>query len=117
MSDQQQPPEQLQAQLAQLLAQVQGQQPQPQAPVSAGWARPQVAPTEAQSVSIPIKLNTPSGSLRAYLNFDGSAASSPEALMALIESLERMGVPLDFWRAGAASGWGSGSRGGSGWRR
>lgn len=117
MADQTPPtPEQLQTQLNALLAQLQVQPPQ--APAS-GWARPQAsAAAEPQSVSIPIKINTPSGSLRTYLNFDGSAAQSPEALMALIESLERLGMPLDFWRGSGAGAWvaGRGNSGG-GWRR
>lgn len=107
----------VQAQLAHMLAQLQasGAQLHPQmAAQMTGWNKPVAPPEICAGVSIPIKINTPAGSLRVYLNYSGSGLANPETLMELVESLERQGVPLDFWRAGNAS-WGKGGSGS--WRR
>lgn len=77
-----------------------------------GWQRPQpLAASAPVGVAVPVSLETPSGKIRVYLHFDGSAASSPQALNALLEGLAAQGVPLDCWRArtdwrSGRSGWG-----------
>ena len=107
------------AQLAALLAQMQS------AGSPSAWAKPSPmaasAPAEVLGVSLPISLDTPSGKLRCYLNFPGSAAASPDALMALVQSLMNAGVPLDVWQP-KQQGWGNRSGGGynsnrGGWGR
>ena len=65
-----------------------------------GWQRPQpVAMSAPMGVAVPVSLDTPAGKIRVYLHFDGSAASSPQALNALPDGLAAQGVPLDCWRA------------------
>jgi hypothetical protein len=106
-------PEQIQGQLAEMLAKLQASGAQPQAAAS-GWAKPITAVSiMPNSVSIPLNLITPGGKLRTYLNFDGAAGQSQESLMALVESLHNAGMPLDFWKG--SDSWGKG--GGGGWRR
>ena len=119
------------AQLTALLAQMQAQMQASGATATANpsaWVKPATAhaPMEALGVSVPISLETPAGKIRLYLNFPGSAASSPQALMALIESLSAQGLPLDVWQQksgnGGNGGWGGGgNRGGynsnRGWGR
>lgn len=119
----------LNSQLAALQAQMQAQMQATGVTVSAApnaWAKPVTVPAmiEALGVSVPISLETPAGKIRLYLNFPGSAASSPQALMALIEALTREGVPLDVWqqKSGGNGSWGGGgNRGGynsnRGWGR
>jgi hypothetical protein len=107
MSEQQPTPD-MQAALSSLLSQFQGVSSQPQ---PTGWSKPQAAPQEIVGVSIPISIELPKGKIRCYLHFGGQAASSPDALLGLLESLEAMGLPLDVWRG---SGWDRGKRG---WRR
>ena len=102
------------SQLAALLAQMQaaGVATSQAAPAANGWNKPAaVAPTaEVLGVSIPISLDTPAGKLRVYLNFPGSCASSPAALMALVEQLAQSGMPLDAWQPKQqGSGWGGGN--------
>lgn len=80
---------------------------------AAGWQRPQpLAASAPVGVAVPVSLDTPTGKIRVYLHFDGSAASSPQALNALLDGLAAQGVPLDCWRA--RTDWRSGS---NGWRR
>ena len=112
------PNQDTQAQLAALLTQMQAAgMPLPTTIPSAGSAwgaqpKPQM-PTEVLGVSIPISLDTPNGKLRVYLNFPGSAASSPEALMNLVQQLANSGIPLDTWQPKQqGNGWGGGNRGG-----
>lgn len=97
-------PDQLQ-ELAGLLAKVQAQQP-------SGWQQATSAPAECLGVAVPIKLDTPAGQIRLYLNFPGSAAATPAALLALLEQLAAAGLPLDTWESKSA-GWGQ--RDGNGW--
>lgn len=111
------PADSLQA-LAGLLAQVQAQQPTP------GWQQTATAaPAECLGVSVPIKVDTPAGQIRCYLNFPATAASSPAALLALLQQLHATGLPLDTWQPKeSGGGWsGNSSRGGysgrNDWRR
>lgn len=111
----------MQAQLAALLAMMQNQGATA-APAVGGWGKPAAppAPAEVLGVSVPIKLDTPVGQIRLYLNFPASAASSPAALLALLESLSAAGIPLDTWqpKERESGGWGGGDQGnrsGGGW--
>jgi hypothetical protein len=109
-----------------------GQMQQSSATASAtpsAWSKPATpsAPAEILGVSIPINVDTPVGKVRVYLNFPGSAAASPAALLGLIEQLAAAGLPLDAWQpkdnggswGGNGSSWNrNGNRNNSnGWRR
>jgi hypothetical protein len=75
------------------------------------WNNAPKPQTEVAGVSIPLSLDTPKGKLRVYLSFPGTAAASPETLLNLIQQLDAMGMPLDFWSSG--SGWSGNSVKGS----
>jgi hypothetical protein len=72
-----------------------------------GWKKKQAATgnTEVKGVSIPISIETDNGKIRVYLHFDGSVASSPESLFALIEKLDSDGIPLDIWQGKKTGKW------------
>jgi len=98
---------------SELLAQLQGLLGQVQ--TGSTWNSAPKPQTEIAGVSIPISLDTPKGKLRVYLSFPGTVATSPEALMSLVQQLDSMGMPLDFWSSG--SGWFGNSVKGGGFRR
>ncbi len=76
------------------------------------WQQQPAAGTASPSgVSLPVKMQTPGGSLRVYMNF-GSEFASPEALNALIEQLNAAGVPLDLWQPKQSWSRGRGGNGG-----
>lgn len=84
---------------------------------TSGWSKPAstVAPMEIMGVSIPISLETQHGKIRVYLNFPGIAASSPQALLGLIDQIAEMGLPLETWQSrpnNSGSSWGGNSNGG-----
>lgn len=90
------------------------------APGLAGWAAPTLAPPPAAivGVSVPVKIQTPAGSIRVYLSLPAEAGASPAALMAALEALAAAGLPLDTWQPSQSGGndsWG-GARN-SGWNR
>lgn len=107
-----QSPEMLAA-LQSLLAQAQ-QQPAPAA--GGGWAQPQ--PTAAlpiTGISIPVKVETPIGSVRVDLHMPAECGQSPQALLGAIQALANAGYPVDAWQK-KDSGWGGGGgSGGGGW--
>jgi hypothetical protein len=97
------------------LAALQALLAQQQASTSPGaWSKPATGQTEVEGVSVPISLETPAGKIRLYLNFPGSCATSPSALMALIEQLHAAGMPLDIWQKQESSGGWNGNRNGNG---
>ena len=99
------------AALAALLAQTQAK---PAAPAVGGWNQPALSATPANvlGVSVPIKLQTPMGSVRVYLAFGPEHASTPAALNALIEQLANAGLPLDAWTPsqGQSNSWGGANK-------
>ena len=98
------------AALAALLAQAQAK---PSTPSVGGWNQPAVSatPTNVIGVSVPIKLQTPMGSVRVYLAFGPEHASTPAALNALLEQLANAGLPLDAWQPSQSqSGWGNSNK-------
>lgn len=108
---QQQSPEMLQA-LQALLAQAQ-QQP---SPAAGGWAQPQ--PTAAlpiTGISIPVKVDTPIGSVRVDLHLPAEFGQSPQALLGAIQALANAGYPVDAWqpRESSGGGWGNSNGGNS----
>ena len=110
----------LTAQLALLQAQMAALRPAA-APAASPWGVP--APSAAPVINgaaIPIKLQTPAGTLRVYLSLPAECAATPAALMAAIEGLAALGLPLDTWQpksdSGNGSSWGGRSNN-SNWRR
>lgn len=109
----QQSPEMLAA-LQALLAQAQ----QPNAPAAAGWAQPQPATLPITGISIPVKVETPIGSVRVDLHLPAECGQSPQALLGAIQALSNAGYPVDAWqpRDSGGGGWGnSGGNSGGGW--
>lgn len=105
----------LQNQLAALLAQVQQQPTPPQT----SWNKSQ--PTHCAAiagVAIPISVETPRGKIRCYLSLPAECAASPDALLEVLATLDAQGYPLEIWEGRQAGGWGGGadrSNGGN-WR-
>lgn len=99
-----------------LLAVLQAQLAATQKPIAAGWGQPTQA-TPIQGVAVPIKVQTPKGSLRLYLQLGPEVAANPESIMAAIQALDAQGYPLDTWQPQGSGGWGSGNSGGGGWNR
>ena len=63
---------------------------------------------DIQGIHIPIKMQTPQGSLRIYLEFDKSWGETAEKLQELIDLLERLGFPLYVWsKSDSSSSWGN----------
>ena len=112
----------LQAQLAALQAQMAALLPVAQTPAHASpWAAPAVSAAPViNGAAVPIKLQTPQGSLRVYLSLPAECAATPQALMSAIEALAALGLPLDTWQPkseGSGSNWGSNSNNRNNWRR
>lgn len=120
MADQPQNPD-MQAALLALLSQAQQQ------PAGAGWQQPQMqlsAMPAVNGVAVPLKLQTPIGDVRVYLQLGPEAAANPQALQSAIQALANAGLPVDAWQprdSGGGNGWGgnggggySGNRGGYG---
>lgn len=102
-----QSPEMLAA-LQALLAQAQ-QQPA----AAGGWQQPQPAQLPITGISIPVKIDTPLGSVRVDLHLPAECGQSPQALLGAIQALSQAGYPVDAWQR-KESGWGGGSSGGYG---
>lgn len=106
----------LQAQLAALQAQMAALRPVTPTPAASPWAS---APTPATppivGVSVPIKVQTPAGSIRVYLSLPPECAATPDALNAALDALAALGLPLDVYAPrdnnGSGSGWGNRSTG------
>ena len=113
----------LAAQLAALQAQMAALRPAaPAVPAASPWAMTAPALSAAPVINgaaVPIKLQTPQGSLRVYLSLPAECAATPQALMSAIEALAALGLPLDTWQPKSDSGshWGSNSNNRSNWRR
>lgn len=98
------------ASLQALLAQAQ-QQP---ASTAGGWAQPQpVATLPITGISIPVKVETPIGSVRVDLHLPAECGANPQALLGAIQALANAGYPVDAWKP-KEQGWGGGNSGG-GW--
>ena len=106
--------------LAALQAQLAGMQQQ-QPAAATGWTQSQQSAPAGliQGAAVPVKLDTPLGSVRVYLSLPAQCTESPQALLAAIESLHNMGLPIDAWQPKESGNWGSngggyGGRGGYG---
>jgi hypothetical protein len=104
----------LAAQLAALQAQIAAMRP-----AASPWgaaAAPSAAPI-INGVAVPVKVQTPAGSIRLYFSLPAECAATPEALMAALESLAAAGLPLDTWsprESAGGSAWGGNNRPGYG---
>lgn len=105
----------LQEQLAALIAAQQANAPTTAQP--GGWGQPaQSMPPKPVGVAIPIKVDTPQGSVRTYIQYGHEAIESPQALLAVINALMQAGYPVDAWVPRQQGGYGGG-RGGYGGSR
>lgn len=105
-----QSPEMLAA-LQALLAQAQ-QQPA----ASRGWQQPQPPQLPITGISIPVKIETPIGSVRVDLHLPAECGQSPQALQATIQALSQAGYPVDAWQPrGGQGGFGGYGGGGGGY--
>lgn len=111
----QQQPDMLSA-LQALLAQ------QQQPAQASGWTQPQPAALPITGISVPVKLETPIGSVRVDLHLPAECGQSPQALLGAIQLLANAGYPVDAWQPrdsgngggwGGNNGWGSGGWGGN----
>ncbi len=83
-----------------------------------GWGAPATpAGLPFIGVSIPIKLETPMGSVKIHLSLPPEVASSMSSLMEAVNRLAAMGLPIDAyqpkqnnWGGGGGGGWGGGRR-------
>lgn len=73
------------------------------------WAKkPEPAVTGFLGVSVPIKVQTPRGSVRAYISLPPEVLSSPEGFLDAIARLVDMGIPVDIYEnrsGGEGGGW------------
>lgn len=107
----QQQPDMLQA-LQALLAQ------QQQPAQSGGWAQQQPAALPITGISVPVKIDSPIGSVRVDLHLPAECGQSPQALLSAIQLLANAGYPVDAWQPrdnSNGSGWGNNGGGSGGW--
>ncbi|MCU0807926.1 MAG: hypothetical protein MUC53_08310 [Candidatus Contendobacter sp.] len=108
-------------QLAQLQALLAQAQPQPATtqPAASGWAQPATPPVAAglpiTGISIPVKIDTPLGSVRVDLHLPAEFAASPQALQAAVQLLSNAGLPVDAWQSRSQGGWGNSGGSSGGW--
>lgn len=88
------------------------------AAAAAGWSQPTqpAAPALVQGVGVPVKIARGRGTIRLYLWLPAECASSPSALNAALDDLERAGIPLDVYEPRESGGWSNNNRSG-GWRK
>lgn len=99
-------------QLKALLAQVQ------QAPAAGGWAPQPPASLPITGISIPVKIDTPLGSVRVDLHLPAECGQSAQALLGAVQLLSNAGLPVDAWQprdSGGSNGGGGWGSGGGGW--
>lgn len=105
---------------AQLLATLQAQQAQlasmhPQTPAASPWASAAQTPSvpPIAGVAVPVKFQTPIGSIRVYISLPAEYGATPDTLMNALETLAAADWPLDAW-SGRDSSRNGGSWGGGG---
>lgn len=79
------------------------------------WAKkPEAAMTGFLGVSVPIKVQTPRGSVRAYISLPPEVLATPEGFLDAIGRLIDMGIPVDIYenRGGGEGGGWKGNNGG-----
>lgn len=89
--------EQDKVEMQQMIAAILPQQTTQQPPALSAWGKPQAQQqSEPESISIPVSITTQAGKVRLYLNFPG--ITTPEQIIALLDSLFAKGVPVDAWQ-------------------
>ena len=90
-----------------------GINPQPQATAPqaggfAGWQKPQPSPAamDVKAVLVPIEIGTSKGNVTCQLMLDAAVVATPDTLIATVEGLINMGVPVKAWQAQQKKGWG-----------
>ena len=80
----------------------------PQAGGFAGWQKPQPTPAamDVKAVLVPIEIGTSKGSVTCQLMLDPAVVATPDTLIATVEGLINMGVPVKAWQPQAKKGWG-----------
>lgn len=93
------------------LAQLQALLAQAQQPTTTGWTPQQPAALPITGISIPVKVETPIGSVRVDLHLPAECGQSPQALLGAIQALVNAGYPVDAWQPRQEQGsWGNSSR-------
>ena len=89
------------AQIAQLQEQLKTlQAAQPATSGINGWQQPPKMPDlDVQGVGIPLSIQTPKGKLRVTVFLGSQHVSSPDVLMATVEKMADLGMPLDIWES------------------
>lgn len=122
MTDQ---PQEMAAQLAALQAQMAALAAQTPTPSTAStWASAAQPPSvPIAGVAVPLKLQTPIGSIRVYISLPAECAANPDTLMNTLETLAAADWPLDAWSGresrGSGGSWGNrtGYSNRNNWRR
>ena len=80
----------------------------PQAGGFAGWQKPQPSPAamDVKAVLVPIEIGTSKGNVTCQLMLDPAVVATPDTLIATVEGLINMGVPVKAWQPQAKKGWG-----------
>lgn len=80
----------------------------PQAGGFAGWQKPQPSPAamDVKAVLVPIEIGTSKGNVTCQLMLDAAVVATPDTLIATVEGLINMGVPVKAWQAQQKKGWG-----------
>lgn len=84
---------------AELLTMIKQMTQQPTAAAS-GWKKQEeeTPAGDIQAVMVPISVYTGEGKIRIYLQVSGAAAKDQDSLIAMIDKLSGMGLPLEFWK-------------------
>lgn len=101
-----------------MLAALQALLVQQQPAQAGGWAQPQSAALPITGISVPVKIETPIGSVRVDLHLPAECGQSPQALLGAIQLLANAGYPVDAWQPRDNSnggGWGNNGGGSGGW--
>lgn len=85
---------------------------------------PSTSPLGIAGLSVPLRIETPEGTVRVYISLPGEAANGPAAILGSLRRLIDLGLPVDVyaggarsWRESSGNGWGAdGGWGGQGGR-
>ena len=92
-----------------LLNAAQTQTATPQAAgVFAGWQKPQptAAAMDVKAVLVPIEIGTSKGNVTCQIMLDAAVIATPDTLIATVEGLINMGVPVKAWKPSEKKSWG-----------
>jgi len=88
-------------------------------PTANSWATQ--APTTTlnfQGVGVPVSVQTPAGKVRCTFWLGAEHAATPQTLMAALETMVNLGIPVDAWQQqqGGGNSWGGNQNNGGGFR-